>query len=34
MEREKTLKRMELARVGQFGMDGAEITLKDLREVK
>ncbi len=34
MEREKTIKRMELARVGQFGMDGAEITLEDLREVK
>jgi hypothetical protein len=34
MEREKTLKRMELARLGQFGMDGAAITLQDLREVK
>lgn len=32
-ERKNTLKRLELARVGQFGMDGAEITISDLREV-
>jgi len=27
-----TLKRLELARTGQFGVDGTELTLKDLRE--
>jgi len=29
---EGTLKRIELARTGQFGMDGTELTLQDLRE--
>lgn len=32
MEGKGTLKRLELARTGQFGMDGTELTLKDLRE--
>ncbi len=32
MEEGKTFKRLELARTGQFGVDGTELTLKDLRE--
>ena len=32
MEDRGTLKRLELARTGQFGMDGTELTLQDLRE--
>lgn len=32
MEGKGTLKRLELARTGQFGMDGTTLTLQDLRE--
>lgn len=31
---DKVLKRMELAKTGTFGPDGAEITLKDLQDIK
>ena len=34
MDKENTIKRMELARTGQFGMDGAVISVTDLQEVK
>lgn len=32
MEGKETFKRLELARTGQFGMDGTKLTLQDLRE--
>ena len=32
MEGKETLKRLELARTGQFGMDGTTLTLQDLQE--